>query len=85
MSLKDEELQRAKDVALKVESELKEITLKHTSVKDNDTNTCKLSFAFTLKAEPNDFSSVCFRFWRRGTHCRSSFKQRQSCTPRQRR
>lgn len=43
MSLKDEELQKAKEVALKVESELKEITLKHTSVKDeicnSDTNT----------------------------------------------
>ncbi len=42
MSLKEEELQRAKDVAIKVESELKEITLKHAAVKDdicnNDTN-----------------------------------------------
>lgn len=34
MTLKEEELQKAKDVALKFESELKEITLKHTSVKD---------------------------------------------------
>lgn len=33
MGLKDEELQRAKEVAIKFESELKEITLKHTSVK----------------------------------------------------
>uniref|UniRef100_A0AAQ4RH62 Myosin heavy chain 11 n=1 Tax=Gasterosteus aculeatus aculeatus TaxID=481459 RepID=A0AAQ4RH62_GASAC len=32
MGLKDEELQRAKEIALKTESELKEITLKHTSV-----------------------------------------------------
>lgn len=43
MGLKEEELQRAKEVATKFESELKEITLKHTSVKDeicnNDTNT----------------------------------------------
>lgn len=34
MSLKEEELQKAKDVAVKFESELKEISLKHTSVKD---------------------------------------------------
>ena len=43
MGLKEEELTRAKEVAIKFESELKEITLKHTSVKDeictNDTNT----------------------------------------------
>lgn len=32
MSLKEEELKRAKEVSLKFESELKEITLKHTSV-----------------------------------------------------
>ncbi|XP_076001888.1 myosin-11a isoform X2 [Genypterus blacodes] len=32
MGLKDEELQKAKDVATKFESELKEISLKHTSV-----------------------------------------------------
>uniref|UniRef100_A0A8D3EBQ9 Myosin heavy chain 11 n=1 Tax=Scophthalmus maximus TaxID=52904 RepID=A0A8D3EBQ9_SCOMX len=32
MGLKDEELQRAKEVAIKFESELKEITLKHTSI-----------------------------------------------------
>lgn len=32
MGLKDEELKRAKEVSLKIESELKEITLKHTSV-----------------------------------------------------
>lgn len=32
MSLKEEELKRAKEVSLKIESELKEITLKHTSV-----------------------------------------------------
>lgn len=32
MSLKEEELQKAKEVATKFESELKEITLKHTSV-----------------------------------------------------
>lgn len=35
MSLKDEELKRAKDTSLKFESELKEITLKHTSVMQN--------------------------------------------------
>lgn len=34
MSLKDEELQKSKEVALKFESELKEVTLKHTQVKD---------------------------------------------------
>lgn len=34
MGLKEEELQKAKEIAVKVESELKEITLKHTSVKD---------------------------------------------------
>lgn len=34
MSLKEEELHKAKEVAVKFESELKEITLKHTSVKD---------------------------------------------------
>lgn len=34
MSLKEEELKRAKEVSLKYESELKEITLKHTSVMD---------------------------------------------------
>lgn len=44
MSLKEEELQKAKDVATKFESELKEVTLKHTSVnnqinKKNVTNT----------------------------------------------
>ena len=38
MSLKEEELQKAKDVAVKFESELKEITLKHTSVKDEICN-----------------------------------------------
>lgn len=32
MSLKEEELKRAKDVSLKFESELKEIALKHASV-----------------------------------------------------
>lgn len=32
MTLKEEELQKAKEVATKFESELKEITLKHTSV-----------------------------------------------------
>lgn len=41
MSLKEEELQKAKEVAVKFESELKEVVLKHTSVKDgiNGTNT----------------------------------------------
>lgn len=34
MSLKEEELLRAKEVAVKFECELKEITLKHTSVND---------------------------------------------------
>lgn len=34
MSLKEEELKRAKEVSLKFESELKEIALKHTSVMD---------------------------------------------------
>lgn len=34
MSLKDEELKRAKEVSVKFESELKEITLKHTTVMD---------------------------------------------------
>lgn len=33
MGLKEEELQRAKEVATKFESELKDITLKHTQVK----------------------------------------------------
>lgn len=32
MTLKEEELQKAKEVSIKFESELKEITLKHTSV-----------------------------------------------------
>lgn len=32
MSLKEEELKRAKDTSVKFESELKEITLKHASV-----------------------------------------------------
>lgn len=32
MGLKDEELQKAKESAVKYESELKEITLKHTTV-----------------------------------------------------
>ena len=32
MGMKDEELKSAKEVAVKFESELKEITLKHTSV-----------------------------------------------------
>lgn len=32
MGLKDEELMKAKEIAVKFESELKEITLKHTSV-----------------------------------------------------
>lgn len=32
MSLKEEELQKAKEVATKFESELKEVILKHTSV-----------------------------------------------------
>lgn len=35
MSLKEEELKRAKEVSLKYESELKEISLKHTSVMEN--------------------------------------------------
>lgn len=43
MSLKEEELQKAKEVAVKFESELKEISLKHTSVNEeicnNDANT----------------------------------------------
>lgn len=39
MSLKEEELQKAKEVSIKFETELKEITLKHASVKDKDTNT----------------------------------------------
>lgn len=47
MSLKEEELQKAKEVATKFESELKEITLKHTSVTNeihkNDTDTLLLS------------------------------------------
>lgn len=34
MGLKDEELQRSKENAAKYETELKEITLKHTAVKD---------------------------------------------------
>lgn len=34
MGLKEEELQKAKEVATKFESELKEITLKHTQVRD---------------------------------------------------
>lgn len=33
LSLKDEELQKAKDSAQKYETELKDITLKHTQVK----------------------------------------------------
>lgn len=32
MTLKEEELQKAKEVATKFESELKEVSLKHTSV-----------------------------------------------------
>lgn len=32
MTLKEEELQKAKEVSIKFESELKEISLKHTSV-----------------------------------------------------
>lgn len=38
MGLKEEELQKAKEVALKVESELKEITLKHTAVNNEICN-----------------------------------------------
>lgn len=34
MGLKEEELQKSKEVALKFESELKEVTLKHAQVKD---------------------------------------------------
>lgn len=34
MSLKEEELQKAKEVATKFESELKEVSLKHTQVKN---------------------------------------------------
>lgn len=35
MSLKEDELKRAKEVSLKYESELKEISLKHTSVMES--------------------------------------------------
>ncbi len=38
MTLKEEELLRAKEVAVKFESELKEITLKHTTVQDDVCN-----------------------------------------------
>lgn len=49
MSLKEEELQRAKEVASKVETELKEITLKHTQVKDVMTHIhISLTFFFFL-------------------------------------
>lgn len=34
MSLKEEELKRAKETSIKFESELKEISLKHTTVND---------------------------------------------------
>lgn len=34
MSLKEEELQKAKEVAIKFESELKEVALKHTQVQE---------------------------------------------------
>lgn len=36
MTLKEEELQKAKEVATKFQSELKEITLKHTSVNKSE-------------------------------------------------
>lgn len=42
MGLKEEELQRAKEVALKFESELKEVTLKHTTVNNEICNNDKL-------------------------------------------
>lgn len=74
MGLKEEELKRAKDTSLKFESELKEISLKHASVIQNTRRrrrtrrkSCFLSGFF-----------FCFRFWRRETHCRNSFKQKQS-------
>lgn len=51
MSLKEEELQKAKEVAVKFECELKEITLKHTSVNDQSapmTRTHFKNFCFHL-------------------------------------
>ena len=46
MGLKEDELLKAKEVAVKYESELKEISLKHTSVKD-DADTFLLSLKIT--------------------------------------
>ena len=46
MGLKEEELQRAKEVALKFESELKEVTLKHTTVNNEICNNDKLISKF---------------------------------------
>ena len=37
------------------------------------------------EANPNLFLSVFSRFWRRGTHCRNSSRQRPSCMLRLRR
>lgn len=57
MSLKEEELKRAKEVSIKCESELKEITLKYKSVmrrsagegvKEGRAAVTQLSFIFVL-------------------------------------
>lgn len=87
MSLKEEELKRAKEVSLKVESELKEIMLKHTSVMDKEKENGKIK----KKNEPafelghNCSSSFCRRLWRREMHCRSSSRQKRSCLQKPRR
>lgn len=50
MSLKEEELQKAKEVSIKFETELKEITLKHASVKYKDTFLNSLLPTFSVAA-----------------------------------
>lgn len=48
MGLKEEELQKAKEVAVKVESELKEITLKHTAVNNEICNNATFFASYFL-------------------------------------
>lgn len=77
MSLKDEELKRAKEVSLKFESELKEIALKHTSVMDrSEEEDGKKEQMFGLRH--NGFHLFCHRLWRREMRCRNSSRQKQS-------
>jgi len=64
MSLKDDELLRAKEIAGKTEIELKEITLKHTSVKDttskSETKPIRIpSFFYFLKRSTDEAEPIC--------------------------